>query len=1049
MTINLQHKTIPELFQSTAEKFPLNTFMQIKSLNENSYEKYTYSESLGKVKSIAKYLSKISSKDDKIAVFSENCPEWLLAYLGITYAGLTAVPLDANLPDESLSLFLNHSDSSAIFTSRKFAERIEKLKPSIKKLKKIITFEEAFSGITSITKVQQDFQIPKNLSEKSVASIVYTSGTSGTPKGVMLTHENLLYDIFACRKRFAINNDDSLLLILPLNHIFAFTAVFLSAISGGAGISFVRTLKKNEILETIKETQTTVICAVPQLFESFYKGILDKISELPAHKKLIVKSLLSANNVSLGIMEKNLGKIFFKQVHENIGRDLRFMVSGGAAIKKDVLKGMYLFGFPIFEGYGLTETSPVATVCSPGKKFGSAGKPLDGIDVKIHEPNSEGIGEIIIQGPILMKGYYKNPELTEKTIKDNWLHTKDLGYIDRDGYLYIKGRKDNMIVLQSGKNVYPEDVEHHYSKSPLIQEICVLGVRHKDLEHEVVHALIVPNLDEISKQEISDVNSAIKSEIEKLSKKFPSWSRIFSFDIVKSEELPKTSTLKVKKFEVKDKMFKRNRNKTTENKIGELIIAVLKKYSRKKDFNLNSHLETDLHLDSIAIAEIISNIEEKLSIKIPYDLNVSISTVSDLIALAEKYVQQISPNEIKKIESMEISEAQIDNQIPARTEFDENSRIERINWLKKISGVNLRHIEGAKFPTEKLKGNIEHYIGMSQIPTGIAGPLKVNGEHAKGIFFVPLATTEGALVASATRGMNIITKSGGANVRVISEQMTKAPMFIFKDIPDAVKFLRWVEGNEGKLKQIAQTASRFGKLIKIERFLLGRRAILKLCYTTGDAMGANMITMCSQKVYEYILKNYQGIEDSLFQCNVEGEKKVTYMNFFTGRGKNVVAEITIPSGIVEKFLHTTVDRISTVAQNSYLGAMYSGMIGVNAHIANILTAVFIASGQDAAHVHDSSVGITVIEKTKSGDLYISVNIPSLEIGTVGGGTSIGTQKECLEILGCYGAGKVNKLAEIFASAVLAGEISLAGSQSAGDFAVAHDKLGRNRPEYKK
>ena len=590
--------------------------------------------------------------------------------------------------------------------------------------------------------------------------------------------------------------------------------------------------------------------------------------------------------------------------------------------------------------------------------------------------------------------------------------------------------------------------------------------------NEVVHALIVPNPDEIKKQGISEsaesyiseVNSAIKSEIERLSRDFPSYSRIFSFDIVRQEDLPKTSTLKVKKYEVMEKMFSKKqtaKNEKTINKnpqieikaekINELIFAVLKKYSRKKDFGIDSHLETDLQLDSIAVAEIISVLEEKLSIKIPLDINTSISTVKDIISLVKKFSPE-NLMQVSKISSadFDFNENNLNSEsIPRRTEFDEDSRKERVEWLRKISGNELTYVVGKQFQTERLKGNIEHYIGMSQIPTGIAGPLKVNGEYAKGIFFVPLATTEGALVASVTRGMNVITKSGGASVHIISEQMTKAPMFIFRNIPDAVKFMKWVDNSDDKLKRIAHTASRFGRLVKIEKFLLGKRVILKLCYTTGDAMGANMITMCTQKVYEFILQNYSGIEDSLFQCNVEGEKKVSYMNFFTGRGKNVTAEVTIPKNIVEKFLHTTVDKVVMVAHNSYLGAMYSGMIGVNAHIANILTAVFIACGQDPAHVHDSSVGITVIERTKDGDLYVSVNIPSLEIGTVGGGTGLGTQRECLEIIGCAGSGKVNKLAEIIIASVLAGEISLSGSQSAGDFAFAHDKLGRNRPEDKR
>ena len=206
-----------------------------------------------------------------------------------------------------------------------------------------------------------------------------------------------------------------------------------------------------------------------------------------------------------------------------------------------------------------------------------------------------------------------------------------------------------------------------------------------------------------------------------------------------------------------------------------------------------------------------------------------------------------------------------------------------------------------------------------------------------------------------------------------------------------------------------------------------------------------MITIATQKICEFIKKNYP-IENYLLQSNLEGEKKVSYLNFFSGRGKRVYADVIIKRDIVEKYLHTSVEEMVYLAHSSLYGSLISGMIGANAHIANILTAIFISTGQDVAHVHDASIGVTTIDKDKNGDLYISVNLPSLAIGTVGGGTGLGTQRECLEILGCYGSGKVNKLAEIMACSVLAGELSLSASQSAKDFAFAHEKFGRNKPD---
>lgn len=1049
--MRISHKNIPDVFEKSARKYSKNIFLQIKK--NNYFVTYTYEQTYLMVKSLAFKMSKLTKRGDNIAILSENRPEWCIAYLSIVSAGCTAVPLDTNLSDENLVLFLNHSDSVLILLSQNFFERMINIQPKIKKLKHIICFDgQKHAQNFSFERVfDTDFDITKNSKLSDVASLIYTSGTSGHPKAVMLTHENLISDLTFAGKKFDITQKDSFIVLLPLHHIFAFTTIFLFSSSVGASMSFVKSLKKNEIFETIKETNTTVVFGVPKIFESIYDGIVEKISEQTFNKKMIVKSLKFANAASVNLFKRNFGKLLFKQIHAQIGDKIRLMVSGGAAINKDVLVGMYLLGFPITEGYGLTETSPVVAVNEIGTKFGSVGKPLEGVAVKIVEPNEEGIGEIAIKGQIVMKGYYKNEQLTKQTIKDGWLHTKDLGCIDKDGYLYIKGRKDNVIILPSGKNVYPEDVEYHYAKSQLIQEICVLGIKPKDIKQEVVHALIVPNDEEMKKRGVTDSYNAVREEVEAYSKNIPAYKRIFSFDIVDKDSLPKTSTLKFKKFEIRkrieaneikgDKMQIKPKD---DDSVKNAVFKNLKKYSGKSDFNLNSHLELDLKLDSLAIAEIISNVEQELKIKIPYDITPNLSTVQDIINLVSKNADE------KTIESGKTTEiiSEEDSLVPLRTDYSEEASKERIKWLANKTKFHLSYLLGRKFPVELLKGNIEHYIGMSQIPTGIAGPLRINGEYAKGIFYVPLATTEGALVASANRGMNIITKSGGANAKVISEQMTKAPVFAFKNAEQAIQFEKWIDKNFEKLKSIAESTTKYGRLTRIDKFLLGRKIILRLCYSCGDAMGANMITMATQRVCNYIKDNYK-IMDYNFQSNLEGEKKVSFMNFLDGRGRRAYADAIIKKNLVEKFLHTSVDRIVEVAQNSLYGSIMGGMIGTNAHIANIVTAVFIATGQDAAHVHDSSVGITTIEKTKEGDLYIAVNLPSLAIGTVGGGTGIGTQKECLEILGCAGTEKANKFAEIIAASVLAGELSLAGSQSAGDFAFAHNKLGRNKPESKK
>lgn len=1044
--MELPFKSIPALFESAARAHPNRIYMQIKE--DDRYSSYTYSRAYSMVKSLAHSLSSYAKKGDHAAILSENMPEWCIAYLASSALGCVVVPLDTNLNEENLILFLEHSDSKIIFVSGQFASKINSIKPKLRKLKQIVSFDAASDKsiieFNSLTNKAAEFDLTRNADLDDTASLIYTSGTSGQPKGVMLTHSNLLHDVILGSRRFDLSQKDSFMLLLPLYHIFAFTTTFLTSTYFGASITFVRTLKREDILQTIKEAKITAVFAVPQLFESIYNGIMEKIEEQPAYTKMILDFSKFANQASISLFRKNIGRLFFGQIHEKIGNTIRLMVSGGAAIKRDVLIGMYLLGFPITEGYGLTETSPVVAVNSlKDMKYGSVGKPLKGIEIRIGDPNENGIGEILVKGPIVMKGYYKNEKLTKEAITGGWLHTMDLGMIDEGGFLYIKGRKDNVIVLHSGKNVYPEDVEHHYRKSSLIEEICVLGLKRENASHETVHAIVVPSLKEIRKRGLTNIEGAVKEEIDDYSRMLPSHKRIMSFDIAEPNSLPKTSTLKFKKHEIR-KNLHHGRIKAfqstaiSDSKAMSFIVNTLKFHSKKENFDENSSLELDLHLDSMAIVEIVSKMEQKLGIKADYN-SLELRTVGDVLGLAGS-----NPHKIKAGDSGDSFDGSSVEGIPLRADYSENAMNERLEWMEKKFSLEFKHIKGGKTGAELLKGNIEHFIGMSQLPTGIAGPLKVNGDHAKGEFYVPLATTEGALVASASRGMNILTKSNGANAKVLSEQMTKAPMFILGNAEEAVNLGKWIDANFIKIKKAAESATKHGKLTGIQQFLLGRRLVLKMCYTCGDAMGANMITMMTQKSCEFISNNNK-IEVYMLQCNLEGEKKVSYMNFFSGRGKKVYADAVIPKELVEKYLHTTVDKIIFTAQNSNLGSMMSGMVGSNAHIANIITAIFIATGQDVAHAHDSSVGITTFDRTGEGDLYISVNLPGLAIGTIGGGTGLGTQKECLEIMGCHGAGKANKLAEIIAASVLAGELSLAGSQAAGDFASAHEKFGRNRP----
>jgi hydroxymethylglutaryl-CoA reductase (NADPH) len=349
------------------------------------------------------------------------------------------------------------------------------------------------------------------------------------------------------------------------------------------------------------------------------------------------------------------------------------------------------------------------------------------------------------------------------------------------------------------------------------------------------------------------------------------------------------------------------------------------------------------------------------------------------------------------------------------------------------------------------KKNIENMIGAVQIPLGVAGLLKVNGEYANSEYYIPLATTEGALVASVNRGCSVITKSGGANVRVFEDEMTRAPVFKLESVSRAKEFYEWVKCPEifEQMKAVAEKTTRFGKLLSVKPFVAGTYVYLRFSYDTKDAMGMNMVTIATDAVM-HLIEDEFGAHPITISGNMCIDKKPASISTILGRGKTVVAEVTIPKEIVKETLKCTPESMFEVNYSkNMLGSARAGALGFNAHAANIIAAIYLACGQDVAHVVEGSTAITSMELTKYEEIHCTVTLPALPVGTVGGGTGLGTQRDCLNILGVAGAGDVpginsKKFAEIVASAVLAGEVNLIGAQAAGHLARAHAQLGRGK-----
>jgi len=370
---------------------------------------------------------------------------------------------------------------------------------------------------------------------------------------------------------------------------------------------------------------------------------------------------------------------------------------------------------------------------------------------------------------------------------------------------------------------------------------------------------------------------------------------------------------------------------------------------------------------------------------------------------------------------------------------------QRQAFIREHTGSRLEHTSAYSLDPTILPGNIENFFGVAQVPIGLAGPLLVNGEHAQGEFFVPLATTEGTLVASYSRGMKLCRLAGGITTTVVDDRMQRAPVFTFPSAREARDFAAWLDEHFAEIAAAAEETTSSGKLLDIQKFSASKLLYTRFNYSTGDAAGQNMTGKATFNACAWIKRNYPDELHFVLEGQFATDKKTSVVNMLHTRGKRVVAEITLPAALVAEQMRVTTDKLFAARLRGQLGAIMSVTNNNGNHSANGITAMFIATGQDVANVAESSALYGFTELLPNGDLYASVTLPSLIVATYGGGTGLATQRECLELLDCYGTGKVRKLAEIVAATVLAGELSLGSAVVAEEWVQAHDELGRNRP----
>jgi hydroxymethylglutaryl-CoA reductase (NADPH) len=366
-------------------------------------------------------------------------------------------------------------------------------------------------------------------------------------------------------------------------------------------------------------------------------------------------------------------------------------------------------------------------------------------------------------------------------------------------------------------------------------------------------------------------------------------------------------------------------------------------------------------------------------------------------------------------------------------------------FVQERTGTELRHVGQYSLDPATVQGNVENFLGVAQVPIGLAGPLQIDGEHARGEFYIPLATTEGTLVASYNRGMRLLSESGGVRTTVVEEHMQRAPVFVLDDALAAREFGDWVDEHFADIKAAAESTTRSGKLSYVGQYSIGPLRYLRFNYTTGDAAGQNMTGKATLVACEWIKANHPDHPRYILSGNIDTDKKHSRINMLLTRGKRVVAEATIDKGALKRLMNVDTETLFWARQIQMAGSFLVGSANNGAHAANGLTAMFIATGQDVANVSEAHAGVSYTQLLPDGNYYWSITLPALIVASYGGGTGLATQRECLEMLGCYGGGNVHKFAEICAAVVLAGETSLSSAVLAGDWVTSHDQLGRNRP----
>ncbi|MGD9587446.1 MAG: AMP-binding protein [Pyrinomonadaceae bacterium] len=683
------YKDLLDLFDTATKRFATRTAMRIE--RNGKKEQYTYEDIRELTLRAAGFLAKNGIKPgDRVILFSNNMPEWGITYFGILKAGATAIPIDPASSVDEIVNFAKAGEASAIVISPKLsaenpdlAKALEKsfvekrnadapvgtVRKAAGKRKKsegvegslsdeasliadegvgvpVWTFDEVFEMPDEVEEAKRLALLPPKVLGNAVASLIFTSGTTGKPKGVMLSHKNFTNMISMLSSVLDMDITDGVLSVLPMHHTFEFSAGFLTPLSNGTQITYLDELTAEELSHAIENGHVTGMVGVPALWEMLHRRIKTRLRERGDWIADIADNMIEFNAWIRDNTPFNFGPIVFFPIHQGMGGKMRYLISGGSALSEKVQKDLHGLGFTVLEGYGLTESSPVLTVARPGNKLlrGSVGKPLPGVEVKIDNPDDNGVGEVLARGQNVMLGYYNNEEATDAVLQDRWLRTGDLGKIDEDGNLFIVGRSKDVIIDSNGKNIYPDEIEDVYSKSGYIKELSVVGLPDDD-GGEKIACLAVPDYEHDIALSRADVNKKIEEHFREVSAALPFFKRVKVLHITPFE-LPRTATRKVRRpdvVEMLQALEERDKRKTkaaVESKGDDNLMWIRKIVATVSNRPLSDVAGedklADLGFDSLMFVELQAAVEDAGGRVLSPDTLNEVQTVRELLTAVNR-----------------------------------------------------------------------------------------------------------------------------------------------------------------------------------------------------------------------------------------------------------------------------------------------------------------------------------------------------------------------------------------------------------------------------